>query len=238
MLFIQHFLTPMNNILRSLKGMKAQVLPPLDVLVNNDKLRDCMINEAIQVDFENLLLLEITHSFIFRNMDKAQMIAGLIETQRTERPLLFLYAIVDMFVGLTACHFARSTANTSESVDTTQISQALKTCEQLKWMTGHSKWNFENKYLLLLAECQYTQGEMEKAAATYEASIKSAKEHKLIHEQAVACELAGYFYKDRGDDTTAMNMFKQARKAYIEWGAIGKASLLRQNTGIEDVSSP
>jgi ATP-dependent RNA helicase DDX31/DBP7 len=220
--------------------MEEQVLPPLDVFVSNDKLRDFMIDDPRPRDLESLLLLDITHSFILRKMDKAQMIAGLIETYHItkNKGLMFIYVIIDMFVGLTACHFARSTANTSESVDTTQISQALKTCEQLKWMAGHSIWNFENKYLLLLAECQYTQGEMEKAAATYEASIKSAKEHKLIHEQAVACELAGYFYKDRGDDTTAMNMFKQARKAYIEWGAIGKASLLRQNTGIEDVSSP
>ena len=232
--FIEHCLAPLNNTIRSLKGMNEQVLAPLNVFVSNDKLRDCMIDDPRPRDLESLLLLEITHSFVLRKMDKAQMIAGLIEKHHItqNKGLMFIYVIIDMFVGLTACHLARSRANTSESVDRAKISQALKTCEQLKWMTGHSEWNFENKHLLLLAECQYTQGDMEKAAATFEASIKSAKEHKFTHELALAFELAGYFYKDRGDETTAINMLKKAHEAYVEWGAIGKAKLLRQSTGI------
>ena len=238
--FIEHCLAPLNSTIRSLKGMKEQALAPLDVFVNNDKLRDCMIDDPRPRNLEYLLLLEITHSFIFRKLDKAQMIAGLIETHVTQKNRGLIYAIIDLFVGLIVCHFARSTANTSKSEDATKISQALKPCEQLKWLTGHSKWNFESKYLLLLAECQYTRGEMEKAAATYEASIQSAKEHKFIHEQALACELAGYFYQDREDEAKAMDMFKQAHKAYMQWGVIGKAKLLCQSTGIEieDVASP
>ena len=241
--FVEHYLTPMNNILRSLKGMKEQALPPLDIFVNNDEMRVQMMNKAAQIDFENILMLEITHSFLVRNMDKAQMIVGLIEEHITKKPLVFNYVIVDFFVGLTACYFARvrgrsQTANADESKDTSRISQALKTCDRLKWMISHSKWNFENKFMLLQAECRYTQGEMEKAAASYKASIQSAKKHKFINEQALACELAGYFYKDQGDDTTAMDMFKQAHVAYMQWGAVGKAKLLQQSTGIEDVYSP
>ena len=239
--FVQNHLTPLNNILRSLKGMKEQALCPLDVLVNNDELR-VQMNEATQLEFEHLLLVELTHSFIFRDMDKAQTIVELIEEHITKRPLVFNYIFVDLFVGLTACYFTRvgdgSHANTHESENTSRISQALKTCDQLKWMVGHSEWNFENKFLLLQAECQYAQGYTEKAAASYEASIQAATKHKFINEQALACELAGYFYKEQGDESTAMKMFKQAQVAYMQWGAVGKAKVLQQNTGIEDASSP
>ena len=244
LLFVEHYLTPMNNIVRSLRGMEEQALPPLDDIVNNDELRAKMkiMDKAAQIDLENFLMLEITHSFLMRDMNKALMIVHLIEEHITKKPLVFNYVIVDLFVGLTACYFARETGKSQsisarESEVKSRISQALKTCNSLKWMIGHSKWNFENKYLLLQAECHYTQGEMEKAAASYKASIESAKKHKFINEQALACELAGYFYKDRGDKTTAMDMFKQAHVAYVQWGASGKAKLLRESTGIKNVST-
>ena len=243
MSFVDHYLTPMNNILHSLKGMKEQALPSLDVFVSNDELRAQMLNKAAQIDFENFLMLEITHSFIMRNMGKAKMIMNLIEVHITKKPLAFNYVIIDLFVGLTACYFERErevgdrsqTVNAHESKGPSPISQALKTCDQLKWMISHSEWNFENKYLLLQAECQYTKGELEKASASYKASIQSAKQHKFVNEHAFACELAGYFYKDQGDEMIAMDMFKQAYLAYMQWGAIGKAKLLQESTGIKDV---
>ena len=243
LLFVQNHLTPLNNVIRNLKGMKEQALPPLDVLVNNDDLR-VQMTKATQLDLEHHLMLELTHSFLFRDMDKAQLIVDSIEEHIIKRPLVFNYVIIDLFVGLTACYFTRVRDESEyanimhESENTSQISQALKTCDQLKWMVGHSEWNFENKFLLLQAECQYTQGDIEKAAESYEASIQSAKKHTFINEQALACELAGYFYKEQGDKSRAMSMFKQACVAYTQWGAAGKAKMLRESTGVTvDASS-
>ena len=54
LLFVQNHLTPLNNVIRNLKGMKEQALPPLDVLVNNDDLRVQMI-KATQLDLEHHL---------------------------------------------------------------------------------------------------------------------------------------------------------------------------------------
>ena len=237
--FTEQYLTPLNNILRSLKGMKEEALPTLDMFIDNDRLRDCIINDGNQRHLENMLMLQIFHSFVLRNMEKAQLIVDLIEEHITKKNLSLMYVMIDIYVGLTACNSMRyakrnHTINAPESEVTSRLSQALKTCEQLKLLTAHSKWNFENKHLLLLTECQYAQGKMEKAAESYQASIYSAKLHKFINEQALACELAGYFYKDQGDETIAMDMFKQANQAYMQWGAIGKAKLLRESTGIED----
>jgi ATP-dependent RNA helicase DDX31/DBP7 len=82
----------------------------------------------------------------------------------------------------------------------------------------------EHKYHLLKAEYYYSIRENEKAIDAYQKAINAAKEHKFTHEMAIGCELAGYFYKEQGDEVKAREMFDQARKAYIEWGADRKAN--------------
>ena len=220
-LTVEHYFAPFHNIVRHLKGKREQVLSPLDVFKSNSELLDAMMmNDKVQVDFENLLMLEITISFIFRDMDKAQQISTLIRENMDLEILVFNMIIIQFYVGLTACYYAR------QSQEEDHISEAQKICDKLKWLVTHSQWNWENKYLLLQAECHYAQGEISKATDSYEASIKSAEEHKFIHEQAIACELAGYFYKEQGDEAKANTAFEQARVAYIKWGAMGKTNSL------------
>jgi hypothetical protein len=64
-------------------------------------------------------------------------------------------------------------------------------CDKLKWLSSHSRWNFESKMNLLTAECQYAQREIGKAIVSYDSAIKSAKEHKFDYELALAYEIAG-----------------------------------------------
>ena len=128
--------------------------------------------------------------------------------------------MLNFYVGLTACYFGRAKQDSSWKVEVEKASNLI----ELSF--NHSTWNFENKLLLLKAESHYTKGEANEAAKCYEASIKSARVHKFVHEEAVACELAGYFFKEQGDETKSCNMFIQARDAYIKWGATGKANLL------------
>ncbi|KAL3765444.1 hypothetical protein ACHAWO_011526 [Cyclotella atomus] len=82
------------------------------------------------------------------------------------------------------------------------------------------------KLNLLSAECQYARGQIDNAAESYDSAIRSAREHKFDNKLALACELAGYFYKEQGNENKAIEMFKQSRDAYIKWGAIGKAQTL------------
>ncbi len=46
-----------------------------------------------------------------------------------------------------------------------------------------SNWNFENNFLLLLAESSYTKGDFAIAEELYDASILSARQHKFLHEE-------------------------------------------------------
>ena len=65
--------------------------------------------------------------------------------------------------------------------------------------------------LILEAESMNTMGDIDRAVALYNSAIQSAHEHKFIHEEAIASELAGIFYHKKG--------FHQKAYAYLSWGA-------------------
>lgn len=61
------------------------------------------------------------------------------------------------------------------------------------------------------------------AAICYEASIAAAHEHKFIQEEAIANELAGYFFLEEGEREKSLTYFEQANARYRTWGAFGIA---------------
>ena len=63
------------------------------------------------------------------------------------------------------------------------------------------------------------EGKHDEAKASYVASINSAKASGFIHEQGLACELAGKHCKKVGDNGSARNFFNQAKVCYTEWGS-------------------
>jgi hypothetical protein len=208
----QHFtntvLTPIYNVLAELNGLDEQSL---------------IGSAAFQSDHiysELERTLEIISSFIFRQMDRAQLAAYSFFEQGDKKRLEYTLKTVDFFAGLTACYTIRETG------DDNLMSEVQGVLDRFEQLNSYSKWNFENKLFLLKAESHYTKGEADEAAKYYVASISSAKEHKFIHEQAIACELAGYFFREQGDERKSCEMFKQARDAYFKWGATRKADLL------------
>jgi hypothetical protein len=63
------------------------------------------------------------------------------------------------------------------------------------------------------------EGKHDEAKASYVASISSAEASGFIHEQGLACELAGKHCKKVGDNSSAQNFFTQAKVCYTEWGS-------------------
>ena len=73
------------------------------------------------------------------------------------------------------------------------------------------------------------QNQHHKAKASYAAAISSARSSGFIHEQGLACELAGYHFKKVGDSRSACGFFEQAKQCYTEWGSLVKVeSVTRQ----------
>jgi len=89
----------------------------------------------------------------------------------------------------------------------------------LKAAKSHSGWNFCNKVHLLEAESFSCHGHEEEAKASYAAAIISARCSRFVHEQALACELAGFHFKRIGDHRSAWGYFSQAKECYSNWGS-------------------
>ncbi len=92
----------------------------------------------------------------------------------------------------------------------------------------NSDWNFTNKLYLLEAEQQSLCYNHPQAKASYDASIASAKKSGFIHEQGLASEKAGFYYKRTGDVQKASEYFNQARQCYEEWGSSLKVDFIQK----------
>ena len=90
---------------------------------------------------------------------------------------------------------------------------------KMREWSRHSDWNFKNKLLLIEAEYYYTRKEFDKAAVCYEASIKSAQEHKFKPDEAIANELAGIFFFQRENYFQSCKFFLRSIQCYKTWGA-------------------
>lgn len=66
-------------------------------------------------------------------------------------------------------------------------------CLMKKWADS-CKWNFQSKLYLMEAEEAFCCDDICSAKALYENAISSARAHRFIHEEALACELAGHFF--------------------------------------------
>jgi hypothetical protein len=90
---------------------------------------------------------------------------------------------------------------------------------KMKGWLIHSDWNVKNKLLLVEAEFHNTLKDFVKAESCYESSIKAAKEHRFIQEEAIANELAGIFFLERGQRQRSHSYFKSSLSCYQKWGA-------------------
>jgi hypothetical protein len=140
------------------------------------------------------------------------------------RPLLLVGIFFD---GLIAFQCARR-AKDKESQEE-WYKRGVTSSTMLLSFSVHSLWNWENKALLLAAEKLYTDGDFDSAASTYDKAICSANEHRFVHEEAIASELAGDFYYKRNLEEKSMSFFKHSLKCYLKWGATAVAQRLHSN---------
>ena len=100
------------------------------------------------------------------------------------------------------------------------------------WLKN-SAFVFENKALLLQAEHCASVYKIRDAIKTYDASIKSARDHGLIHEQGLANECKGKFLTSIDNISEDPSCFRKAYECYVQWGAVTKADQIRVNHKLE-----
>ena len=109
---------------------------------------------------------------------------------------------------------------------------ARNALDAMKSAATHSKWNYRNKFLLLEAETLSFGGKQEEARSAYAAAITASRSSRFVHEQALACELAGFHYKKLGNNEKACDFFNHAKKLYTEWGSTMKADSVSRQTDL------
>ena len=117
-----------------------------------------------------------------------------------------------------------------------QSSQLTEYRKHVAALTAHHKqlgvWaencpeNFENRVALVGAEIARIEDRELDAQCLYETAIRSARTNGFLHNEAVAYELAARFYAARGFDEIARFYLRNARYAYLRWGADGKVRQL------------
>src|SRR5262249_3825415 len=88
--------------------------------------------------------------------------------------------------------------------------------------------NVENRYALLAAEVARIDGRDLEAMRLYEQAIGSAREHGFLQNEALANELAGRFYLDRGLERNGYAHLRDAHACYALWGADAKVRQLER----------
>ncbi|WNG38027.1 AAA family ATPase [Archangium violaceum] len=86
--------------------------------------------------------------------------------------------------------------------------------------------NFGHAYALISAELARLRGNTEEAMRRYEEAISRARQNGFTQCEALAYEVASEFYRARGVETVADTYLREARRAYLQWGAHGKVKLL------------
>lgn len=95
----------------------------------------------------------------------------------------------------------------------------MKSIQFLRSESNGHNWNHQNKLHLLEAGFYSYQKKKDKANLSYNAAIAMARSSGYIHEQGLACELAGMHYKKMGEKAIALSSFRQAIRCYTEWGS-------------------
>jgi PAS domain S-box-containing protein len=97
---------------------------------------------------------------------------------------------------------------------------------QLEIWAANCPQNFSNRAALVAAELARIEGRVADAEQFYELAIRSSREHAFMHNEAVAYETASRFYAARGLVEFSHLYLKNARYAYLRWGANGKVRQL------------
>lgn len=100
--------------------------------------------------------------------------------------------------------------------------------KKLKLWTGLCPDNFEPMYLLLQAECGRLSGNAVNTASLFEKAIQSADKYLFVNLKALANELAGRYHHQSGNSIIAKTYLDNARRAYLQWGAILKVKYLEK----------
>lgn len=124
---------------------------------------------------------------------------------------------------------AAALAGTTDGEERLEHMTALRGAAQQfgRWVRD-SPDGFRHRVLLLEAELTRLQGQERLAEETYLQAIDAARAGGFTQDLALATELCGRCYLDRGRQALARSYLEEARQLYLRWGARAKVAHLNQ----------
>ena len=157
------------------------------------------------------------HREAIRHLDKA------LEIRYSLNPH-YLYTKISFYGGL-SCVAGLAAAENDDDKESLSKKLAQFEKELSKWADG-APMNYRHQYHLLMAEQTRVANEHWKAVEFYEKAINGAKKNRFIHDEALANELCGRFWEERGNDKISEVYLREARALYRQWGANAKVRQL------------
>ncbi len=136
------------------------------------------------------------------------------------RPQLIDYHLYRALT-LAACYPGGSAQQQEE-----YLSEIRQHQQQLAEWARNSPETFSTLERMVSAELARLQGRAEAAISAYDEAVQAAREHGFIQNVALASELAARFWKEQKLPFIAAAYARQAREAYVQWGAEGKVRQL------------
>ena len=162
-------------------------------------------------------------AFIFGKYDEAGALVKDVLRLHKKFPSVAYHSDIGgdvLYCGLTAAVLGCS--NPHEAEEWQEIAES--TLKNLERFAAHSEWNFGHRVELMKAEIAYfIYYDNEVALKRYKAAIDLAEKHKFSGERAMALERMAMFCEGTFQTDLARGYYKEAERAYREWGAIRKA---------------
>jgi len=151
-------------------------------------------------------------------------LAGAADAAEKARPFLWTSRILIQYSDYVFFHGLLLTKQKESSDELREHERMM-----LRWAESCPA-NFADRAALLSAEVARLEGRDQAAMLSYERAIHAARTRGFVHNEALACELAGEFHLQHGFDIAARAYFSAARDAYQRWGADAKvADLVRRH---------
>ena len=201
---------------------------PTDLALNSDEFVG-MTQEVKRISIVNRgYFLRLWLAYLFGNYQLAADMAERRWEMNKSRPFRSSSLANETFyTGLAAVMMVRK----GGAVEMKWKGVALAGRDELKKWMSHSDWNFAHKYLLLSAEIEfYLNKNAEEASKLYDRAIESAKKHSFQSELALAYERTAMLYESNLNQAKALEYYRLAHQAYVDWGGDTKARQLYEKT--------
>lgn len=107
--------------------------------------------------------------------------------------------------------------------------KSLKRCQkQLELLSENGSGNFNSFFHLVSAEIAFLNGEINDALKLTDNAIRESKLMRNLNLEAVAYELAAFYYKSQNKELEEKLYLKNAFETYEKWGAIIKLNQLEK----------